>query len=345
VAKNKNESDKIMYNNFIIIKEMKKFYCSAFKQGMMLVLAIMLFVQCGSKQSGKTSEQKSSDSLTRKQEAVKPPEKEAVPTPKFTYTSPAPVNGVLKGVVELGSTGFNSFIVNIDDQKRWELKKADFGASLVYENLTTKKDVVAKLKEYISDMIKYGVAGKYIYFVVSSSAVKVSTVQDIIGELRAMKYVVHTVTAEEEAEWGFYAAMPQDYRNTGFMVDIGSGNTKIAWLENDKLQTRETYGAKYRQNGVEHDKVTSDITELSQAVPADKRGFCFIIGGVPFKMAKTHRIDKESYTVLNAPETYSFDSEREQSGVNIYSAIRKGSGCNLFVFNWDANFVIGYLLK
>ena len=35
----------------------------------------------------------------------------------FDYTAPAPVDGKLKGVVELGASGFNSFIVNIDKQK------------------------------------------------------------------------------------------------------------------------------------------------------------------------------------------------------------------------------------
>jgi hypothetical protein len=309
-----------------------------------MALAICLFAQCGSKKSGSTPETKASGDPLKTQE-TKTPEQESSAPLKFTYVSPSPVNGVLKGVVELGSTGFNSFIVNIDEQKRWELKKADFGVSLVYENLTTKKAVVDKLKEYISDMINYGVSGKYIYFAVSSSAVKVSAVQDIIGELRAMKYVVHTVTAEEEALWGFYATVPDDYRNTGFMVDLGSGNTKIAWFEEGKIQTRETYGAKYRQNEVDDAKVETDVAELTQVIPADKRGFCFIIGGIPFKMAKTHRAENERYTVLNLPESYAFDGEREQSGVNIYKALRRGSGCNLFVFDWDANFVIGYLLK
>ena len=35
-------------------------------------------------------------------------------TAPFNYTPPQPVNGKLKGVVEMGATGFNSFIVRID---------------------------------------------------------------------------------------------------------------------------------------------------------------------------------------------------------------------------------------
>jgi hypothetical protein len=273
------------------------------------------------------------------------PKVEETPPQPFIYSSPTPVDGVLKGVVELGSTGFNSFVVNIDKQKNWELKKSDFGSSLVYENLATNSDVVKGLRNYIADMISYGVRGQYIYFVVSSSASRLPKVQEIIKELKGMKYVVHTVTAGEEAEWGFLTATPAESRDKCFMVDIGSGNTKIAWLSEGKVQTRETYGAKYSQNNVEHQTVKDEITKIANEVPENLRQYCFIIGGVPFKMAKENRVEKERFTVLHAPSTYVFDGEREQSGVNIYDALRTGSKCKSFVFDWDANFVIGYLLK
>ncbi|MBK6339196.1 MAG: hypothetical protein IPF63_06230 [Bacteroidetes bacterium] len=63
---------------------------------------------------------------------------EGTSTP-FNFTPTVPVNGKLKGVVELGATGFNSFIVNIDAQKNWKLEKADYGASLVYENIHRRR--------------------------------------------------------------------------------------------------------------------------------------------------------------------------------------------------------------
>src|SRR4051812_50196148 len=39
----------------------------------------------------------------------------------FDYTAEKPVNGALKGVVEVGAAGFNSFVINMDNQKRWEI--------------------------------------------------------------------------------------------------------------------------------------------------------------------------------------------------------------------------------
>lgn len=79
----------------------------------------------------------------------------------------------LKGVVELGASGFNSFIIKVDASKNWKLEKADFGASLVYEKLATEDDIKSGLKNYISGMLNYGVTPKDIHFVVSSGAQKV----------------------------------------------------------------------------------------------------------------------------------------------------------------------------
>jgi flagellar biosynthesis/type III secretory pathway M-ring protein FliF/YscJ len=93
-------------------------------------------------------------------------------TAVFDYATPKPINGTLKGVVELGASGFNSFIINVDAQDRWELKKAEFGASLVYENMATEQDVRDGLKKYIATMLDFGVSGKEIHFMMSSSAVK-----------------------------------------------------------------------------------------------------------------------------------------------------------------------------
>ncbi len=67
---------------------------------------------------------------------------------EFNYTPEKPENGTLRGVVELGATGFNSFIVNMDNQKRWEIVSKDFGESLAYEGLATTEDIRAGLKKY-----------------------------------------------------------------------------------------------------------------------------------------------------------------------------------------------------
>lgn len=273
-----------------------------------------------------------------------PPQADA-PVSSFAYTAPQPVGGKLKGVVELGATGFNSFVVNIDAQKNWELKKADYGSSLVYEQLTSDADITAGLKNYIAEMLAFGVGGKDIHFVISSGAQKVEITSKIIKALKGLGYVVNTVTPEKEGQLAFKSAMPSDFKSKAFVVDIGSGNTKISWLEGGNVKAVEAYGAKYFQNNLTDNEVYQNTVAKAKMIPANLRNTCFIIGGVPFELAKQVRSGKERYTVLKMPIDYKAEGEKQKAGLNIYKAIADATGCQQFVFDWDANFTIGFLLN
>ena len=262
----------------------------------------------------------------------------------FSYTAPEPQNGQLKGVVELGASGFNSFIVRIDDQKHWKLEKAEFGNSLVMENMATDNDIRTGLKAYIGKMLDFGVGGRNIQFVVSSGAQKAEGTQKIIKVLKSLNYVVNTVTPEQEGSLGLRAVLPAEFYDTSFVTDIGSGNTKISWREGSSTKALETYGAKYFENGTSDATVADEVKAKANQVPTDHRKTCFIIGGVPFELAKSVRNGKERYTVLDAPSAYKLENAKSKAGLNIYKAIADATGCNQFVFDWDANFTIGYLL-
>ncbi|TDE17577.1 hypothetical protein [Dyadobacter psychrotolerans] len=266
--------------------------------------------------------------------------------PSFNYTPPAPVDGKLKGVVELGASGFNSFIIKVDKQKRWSLEKSEFGNSLVTENMATDEDVRIGLKKYIGTMLDYGVNGKEIHFVVSSGAAKAEVTQKITKALKSLNYVVNQVTPEQEGQLALKSVLPADYYNKAFVVDIGSGNTKISWMDGESTKALETYGAKYFQDGTEDTKVYQEVNAKAKQIPADLRKTCFIIGGVPFEMAKEVRKGKERFTTLSAPLAYSkLTNAKSKSGINIYKSIADATGCDQFVFDWDANFTIGFLLQ
>ena len=263
----------------------------------------------------------------------------------FNYQAPEPQGGKLKGVVELGASGFNSFIVRIDDQKRWKLEKADFGNSLVLENMATDLDIRSGLKQYIANMLNFGVGGRDIQFVVSSGAQKAETTQKIIRNLKALNYVVNTVTPEQEGRLALRAALPSEFDDNAFVVDIGSGNTKISWKTGGGVSAVETYGAKYFQTGDDDAKVYEEVKSKAKQVPADRRKTCFIIGGIPFELAKQVRVGKERYTVLKMPADYPGENAKQKAGINIYKGIADATGTQQFVFDWDANFTIGYLLS
>lgn len=263
----------------------------------------------------------------------------------FKYTPPAPSGGKLKAVVELGATGFNYFIVRIDAQKNWQMEKDVFGVSLVKEGLATDEDVKLGLKRYINEILEFGVGPRDIHFVISSGAKKSEVSDKIISELKRMNYVVNTVTPEQEAKLALRAAMTRDYQSGAFVVDIGSGNTKIAWFNNNAPTGIEGYGSKYFQDGITDAVAFNDTKAKASRVPAALRGTCFIIGGVPFELANQHRTGKERYTLLKAPAGYTPKGDKQKAGLNIYSAIAEATGCRQFVFDWNANFTIGFLLN
>ena len=262
----------------------------------------------------------------------------------FDYTPVEPTGGKLKGVVELGASGFNSFVVRIDGKKNWKLEKADYGSSLVYEKMTTDDDVKMGLKNYIAKMLDFGVGGNNIHFVISSGAQKVPLTTKIIEYLKQMGYVVNAVSADQEGKLGLKCVLPEEYKNDAFVADIGSGNTKITWFDGGVAKSVEASGAKYFQLGQTDAAVYSEVKQKASGVPNVKRKACFIIGGAPFQMAKMVRQGKERFTILNAPDSYKMDDAKGKAGLNIYKAIADATNCQQFVFDWDANFTIGFLL-
>jgi hypothetical protein len=263
----------------------------------------------------------------------------------FNYTPEKPENGTLRGVVEVGATGFNSFVINMDRQKRWEIVSKDFGESLAYEGLATTEDIRAGLKKYLSAMFDKGVANRNMHFVISSGAQKEPKTAIISNELKKMGFVVNNVTAEQEGKLGFSATVPAAFADNSFLVDIGSGNTKISWQENGRLQSIELPGAKYYANGTTDEQVYNQVKTLAAKVPANKRNVGFILGGVPYTLAKQHRNGEERYTVLKAPGSYKAADKKMASGLNIYKGLAEATGTDTFVFDWDANFTIGFLLS
>ncbi|MFZ4543238.1 MAG: hypothetical protein ACOYOA_04250 [Saprospiraceae bacterium] len=265
--------------------------------------------------------------------------------PAFNYTPPAPVNGKLKGVVEMGATGFNSFIIRIDANKNWKLEKSQFGASLIKEGLATDQDIKNGLKSYIAEMLAFGVGGRDIHFVISSGAKKEEITNKIIKFLGEFGYVVNTVTPEQEGRYALKACLPSSYAANSFVTDIGSSNTKISYTKGGRIQAYECQGAKYFQNQISDIDVANDVAAKSSNIPTSNRETCFILGGVPYELAKQVRNGKERYTVLKAPGDYKAEGDKQRCGLNIYNAIAKTTNCKQFIFDWDANFTIGFLLE
>jgi len=259
-------------------------------------------------------------------------------------TTAVPINGTYKGVIEVGASGFNSFVVNMDKDKNWELVSKQFGKSLAYEGFATIQDVQTGLKEYISDISTKGVAGRNIHFVMSSGALKNEKTKMIADAIEKMGYVVNRVTPEQEGKYALRAVLPRNYWSNSYVVDIGSGNTKISWYEGTSIKSVECSGAKYYAIPKTDQDVYNEIQTVVTKIPSSNLQYCFIIGGVPYQLAKSVRNGNERFTALSSPDTYSAgDDVKFKCGINIYRAIYESSKTNTFIFDWDANFTIGFL--
>ena len=142
-----------------------------------------------------------------------------------------PVNGKTYGIIEVGASGFNSFIVEADVRDNYKVISKEFGESLAYEGFITSQDVQSGLKKYLTKMFNEKVPGKNIHFIVSSGANKNEKTKLVMKAIQDMGYVVFNVTAEQEGKYALKALIPRDYKTNSFAVDMGSGNTKISWYE------------------------------------------------------------------------------------------------------------------
>jgi hypothetical protein len=275
-------------------------------------------------------------------------------TVNFSLEEPQP-DGKLKAVIELGAEGFNYFIIKVDSDKNWALKKSSYGYSNIYENLTEPHEIARGISRYITEIMNYGVQSNNIHFVVSSGAQLKTITDETVKVIRRRGFTAHKVTPGEEGKFSFWAAVPKKWRKESFVVDIGSGNTKIAWQHQQTFEPPITsYGAKYYmdEQPPSDDVVYKSIATLVKKIRPNSQKHCFIIGGGPYKLAKKIRKDKEVFTRLLTPDAYQRQSDRYElegkkmrSGLNIYRAIQENTEIESCVFNWRANFTIGYLLK
>jgi hypothetical protein len=178
-----------------------------------------------------------------------------------------------------------------------------------------------------------GVSGRDIHFVVSSGDATADVTRRIVQELEGLKYKVNTVTPEREGALGLRAALPTAFADKAFVLDIGSANSKISWLERGQPITLDTHGSKYYEKGLNDAIMASEVKAKASQVPAKLRGTCFIIGGAPYELAKAVRQGQESFTVLGVPAAYTqLSGAKAKAGLNIYQAVAEATGCQQFVF-------------
>lgn len=262
----------------------------------------------------------------------------------FDFQPETPQNGKLIGIIELSFSGFNAFVVEIDDQDRWSLEKAIYDESYVADGDITLDHVLSKIESFKSSMSELGLDKDDINFVASSSALKTEKVKGIANQLRAMGIGLIAVNSEQEAAYAFKASVPESFRERSFLIDMGSGSSKISWVENGNVHSVETYGSKYALQDITKLEVYHSLKEALSQVPEQNKSICFLVGGTAYQLAKATDARAGRYTILQHPSKYSdLEVGKEFPGLSIYNAIWSEATYS-YVFDWDANFTIGILM-
>lgn len=263
----------------------------------------------------------------------------------FDYQPQKPQGGSLYAVIELGSVGLNYFIIDLDKQSRWELVKSKYGVSDIIYGAKTAKKLLPDIKQYQREIRAAGVSSSNIYYVASSSVVRTDDLEKINNTLSPLNASFKPVSSTDEAILALHATIPSEFIEESFLVDVGSGNTKLSWLSSDADTLGiEIHGSKYFLGGTQDTTVFREVRDAVLEVPAKNRNLCFMLGGTIYEFVKDEaQKTDDRYVLLKPPSAYPKTTDELKAGNVIYSALFLEPTYS-YIFDTQSNFAIGYLL-
>lgn len=263
----------------------------------------------------------------------------------FDYQPPTPVDGQLYAAIELGALGLNYFITEIDTRDRWSLKASSFGRSNIIYGVNTTDEILNKIFEFRNEILEYGVQVNNIHIIASSSAVKASIVQDLKTQLSRRNLDISYINSNDEGQYALIATIPREFVNESFLVDIGSGNTKLSWVEGSDTLSIDIHGSKYFLGDVQDTTVFREVRDAILEIPEQNRNLCFMLGGMIYEFVKEEIDQSEKrYFVLKTPNEYPVDNEKLRAANVIYNALYLPPTYS-YIFDSQSNFSVGYLIS
>jgi len=254
-----------------------------------------------------------------------------------------------KAVISVGANSFDGFVIATNRNKAWSNVEQYYGESLGLE--LGINYALYKLEQTMEKiMSEQSVNPSDILVVLSSGLVEINDdVSKIRKGLEDRGFKVRGLSCEEEASYAYAANILKDYEDDSFFLDIGSGNTKIAWKNQaNEIETYCGEGSLFEQRLVTHEKAFSSFDNLD--IPTGRTKYCFVTGGGPFKLAeiKGHDISKNKFFCM--PELSDFENENLEYGqmhasYEFLKLIKEKTNCEQIIFISHSNYAIGTLLE
>jgi exopolyphosphatase/pppGpp-phosphohydrolase len=196
-----------------------------------------------------------------------------------------------------------------------------FSKDGIEETAQAVKTLIEKLKEK-------GVPGNNIFVVTSSAISSVKNRDELAKRVEELTgYKLEFLTVKDEVLYGIAGAVPPKYFYSSIFVDVGSGNTKIGYLEKVgdsinvrsfelpygtvSLTERASKGKDFRRElaGVLSKEVEPVLKREAQKNPAYlNRKNVFLVGGIVWAMSTLQKPEQveEAYVRLSASDIKNF---------------------------------------
>jgi tetratricopeptide (TPR) repeat protein/rRNA processing protein Gar1 len=196
-----------------------------------------------------------------------------------------------------------------------------FSKDGIEETAQAVKTLIEKLKEK-------GVPGNNIFVVTSSAISSVKNRDELAKRVEELTgYKLEFLTVKDEVLYGIAGAVPPKYFYNSIFVDVGSGNTKIGYLEKVggsinvrsfelpygtvSLTERASKGKDFRKElaGVLSKEVEPILKREAQKNPAYlNRKNVFLVGGIVWAMSTLQKPEQveEAYVRLSASDIKNF---------------------------------------
>ena len=225
------------------------------------------------------------------------------------------------------------------------MEEASYSRSNFIYGVNSNEEIVQTITGFIEEIISYGVSRENVHLIASSSVVNGENLDDLnalLGQKTQLNIV--GISAENEAKYALAATVPQEFLEESFVVDIGSGNSKLSWVSNQDTLSIEIHGSKYFLSDIQDTTVFREVRDAVLQIPEENRNLCFMLGGMIYEFAKDKMLGSEArYVVLDAPNSYPVDNEKLKAANVIYNALYLEPTYS-YIFDRDSNFSIGYLI-
>lgn len=144
------------------------------------------------------------------------------------------------GAIEIGGKGVKAYVIEIDQN----LTKINYRNGLntspqsgITEHQMMTSEMIQKI---ISDIVvlkktlmsEQKIPEQNIFIIASSAINKIKNRPELETKVKNTTHLkLHFIDAKEESTFAFYGSVPKEQWLNASMIDIGGGNTKVAWID------------------------------------------------------------------------------------------------------------------